>query len=501
MILSRKEGTEYLVGLDLQQGFCQVSMLHEKAARGGIYGSARSDPETLSLKDDQNGDVPMAVCRDTRGTWLFGREALTAAQVQGLPLGTDLLECCREGRQMLLGAESLDPVPVLSAFLDYVLALFSDRIPREKTGMLVCTVPVLTPEMTEALHRAFGSLSMPGAGFRCLTHTDAFYYYILMQSRERQPGDSVLCDLSREGRLTVSTLYFPDRRDSSRYEVSTGSWNLAASDPPSRKDQILFQAFRDMTMLPGVKGTFKTVFLAGDAFLGRWMQQSLRYIGQGRKVYQGNNLYSKGAALCALYTLEQEDRGSSLLIREKLPEKDIVPENNPEKISESISEKKPEKKTETAKEDKAQETVQPQQESLQGELPEQSSAEQGKEDLLSAGRAYARQFRYKKAAQCFQKVFRETGDPEAGILLMAALRMGVPEDAYSAYVQRHPELYLASKEAEKRIQEADSSYRNGSEARMIRKMRQLKREERTGELDALVSYRLTEAVQQFRSDS
>ena len=495
MILSRKEGSEYLVGMDLQKGFCQISMLHEKAAHGGIYGSARSDPETLSLQEDQSGDVPLLACKDTRGLWLFGREAMAASGAQGLPLCTDLLDCCREGRQVLLGEESLDPLPVLSGFMDYALSLFSDKIPRDKIALLVCTVPVLTPEMQEALQGAFDSLSMPGAGLRCLSHTDSFYYYILMQSRERNPGDAVLCDLSGEGRLTVSTLYFPDRRDSSRYEVRSGSWNLPSSDPPSRKDQILFQAFRDMTMLPGVKGTFKTVFLAGDAFRGRWMQQSLRYIGQGRKVYQGNNLYSKGAALCALHEMEQEDRGAAGILVREAP--------LPEKRAEALPEEAKAPEAEAPREAPVQRPL----EAERAASGEEASAEEpakdpaGMEALLSAGKAHARQFSYKQAARCFQKVFKETGDPEAGVLLMASLHLGLPEDVCFSYVQRHPELYLASKEAEKRIQEADSAYRNGSEARMIRRLRQLKREERTGELDALLAYRLTEAALQFRSDS
>lgn len=84
---------------------------------------------------------------------------------------------------------------------------------------------------------------------------------------------------------------------------------------------------------------------------------------------------------------------------------------------------------------------------------------------------------------------------------MAALRMGLPEETYFGYVQRHPELYMASKEAERRIQEADAEYRNGSEARMIRKMRQLKREEKTGELESLIGYRLADAAAQYRSGS
>ena len=503
------EGTEYLVGLDLQASFCQISAVNEKAARGGIYAGARSDPETLSTSEDEKDSfIPLKVARGRNGGWLFGRDAAAAAEAMEIPAAEGLLECCRDGTLLQLGEESLDPVPLLGAFIAYVFSLFASRIPRDRIGLLVCTTAFDTPEMKEALTTALSFLSLPEDRIRIQNHTDSFYYYILMQSRERRPGDSVLCDLTPEGRLGITTLYFPNRRDPSRYEVRQGHWNLPSSEPPTRRDQILFQAFRDMTVLPGVKGQFKTVYLAGDDFLGHWMQQSLRYMGQGRKLFQGSNLYSKGAALSALWELEKEDRpaGSPVrpapapavrLGRQDGPDKKPPADDRPVQVLKKIQPPLPrEEKPAPVPEKPAPAPEKP------SPLPEESAAEidPGREETMDQGRSFARQFCYEKAARCFQKVFKETGDPEAGVLLMAALHMGLPEETCFGYVQRHPELYMASKEAQRRIQEADAAYRNGSEARMIRKMRQLKREEKTGELDSLIAYRLADAAAQYRSN-
>jgi len=496
MNLTGKEGTEYLVGLDLQASFCQISAVNAKAAEGGIYAGARSDPETLSTSEDEKDSmIPLTAARSRNGSWLFGREAAAAREALEIPAAEGLLECCRDGVPLLLGEESLDPVPLLGGFLSYAFSLFASRIPADRIGLLVCTTAYDTPEMKEALKRALAGLSLPEERIRIQTHTDSFYYYILMQSRERRPGDSVLCDLTPEGRLSVSTLYFPNRKDASRYEVQEGHWNLPSSDPPSRKDQILFQAFRDMTVLPGVKGQFRTVYLAGDAFLGHWMQQSLRYMGQGRKLYQGSNLYSKGAALSALYELEKEDRTTGDLVRSAPVPAVHLSREDPA----ARKEKADDRPVQVLKAVKA--PVPGEEKPAPGEEKPAQAPPQTSDELMERGRAFARDFLYEKAARCFQKVFKETGDPEAGVLLMASLRMGLAEETYFGYVQRHPELYMASKEAERRIQEADALYRNGSEARMIRKMRQLKREERTSELDSLIAYRLADAAAQYRSGS
>ena len=41
-----------------------------------------------------------------------------------------------------------------------------------------------------------------------------------------------------------------------------------------------------------------SVYLIGEKFAGGWMEVSLRFLCEGRRVFQGNNLYSKGACYC-----------------------------------------------------------------------------------------------------------------------------------------------------------------------------------------------------------
>lgn len=45
--------------------------------------------------------------------------------------------------------------------------------------------------------------------------------------------------------------------------------------------------------------TVSTVYLIGEGFQGEWYQESLKLLCQGRRVFLGNNLYSKGACYAA----------------------------------------------------------------------------------------------------------------------------------------------------------------------------------------------------------
>ena len=60
---------------------------------------------------------------------------------------------------------------------------------------------------------------------------------------------------------------------------------------PEAVDEALLEIAQDACG----KGLIGSIFLIGDGFQGDWMKESLRFLCRGRRVFQGNNLFSKGA--------------------------------------------------------------------------------------------------------------------------------------------------------------------------------------------------------------
>jgi len=54
-----------------------------------------------------------------------------------------------------------------------------------------------------------------------------------------------------------------------------------------------------------------SVYLIGDDFSEEWMKESLRFLCKGRRVFQGNNLFSKGACLALLERMQESEVGKS----------------------------------------------------------------------------------------------------------------------------------------------------------------------------------------------
>lgn len=54
-----------------------------------------------------------------------------------------------------------------------------------------------------------------------------------------------------------------------------------------------------------------SVYLIGEEFSQEWMKESLRYLCRGRRVFQGNNLFSKGACYSMMERLHPSENGQN----------------------------------------------------------------------------------------------------------------------------------------------------------------------------------------------
>ena len=64
-----------------------------------------------------------------------------------------------------------------------------------------------------------------------------------------------------------------------------------------------------------------SVYLIGDGYRDGWAQESLRYLCRGRRVFQGNNLFSKGAcySICEKTGVREPNEDYIFLGEDKLP--------------------------------------------------------------------------------------------------------------------------------------------------------------------------------------
>ena len=135
---------------------------------------------------------------------------------------------------------------------------------------------------------------------------ESIFYYVIHQQKELWKQDVLVYDFSERN---LKGYHFSVNRNS-RPQVSVVDETIhpiVASD--SNKDSEFSEVIKIDTKDSVVSGAF----LIGNGFEDEWCHDSLKELCRGRRVFKGNNLYSKGACYAARERLIDSDMNQSLI--------------------------------------------------------------------------------------------------------------------------------------------------------------------------------------------
>ncbi len=272
ILMGRKN--KIAIGFDLGDRLSQISF---SRMDGG-------EPETLAVADGEEVFCfPTVIGRQFGAKpWVCGIEAADlAAEGKGVALDR-LVSLARAGNGIEIDGELFDPVALLMLFLKRSLSLPGLPIGPEQIAAVMITVDILDRRMTEVLNQAAAVLQPVPVFFQ--SRGESFYQYMLHQPRELWLGEALACEHEEE-RLRTYCMVCNRRTTPAVVFVEEKEYQMAASDEVFR--QILEETCRDKTV--------SSAYLLGRSFEKEWYGESLRYLCRGRRVFRGNNLYSKGA--------------------------------------------------------------------------------------------------------------------------------------------------------------------------------------------------------------
>lgn len=315
MLLEKKDGMRkrkkggIVVGYDMNDEYAQISYCF----------SDKEEIETLAVvAGTKQYSIPMVLCRKKEtNQWLFGKEAVKCAKEGGGFPVEKLVSLARGTEPVDVGGESFDPVALLALFIKRSLSLMNLIAPVEWLDGMMLTVDCLDGRMVEVLARIAVNLNLKTDRIFFQSHVESYYHYMLHQPEELWSHEVLLCDYDNE-RLKVYGFEVNKRAipmvamisideygemirnaagmDGTDTGVGTekakdmgrGAWNEAEK---KRLDEIFLGIAEKKC---GGKEV-SCVYLIGDGYKDGWASRSLRYLCRGRRVFQGNNLYSKGA--------------------------------------------------------------------------------------------------------------------------------------------------------------------------------------------------------------
>lgn len=294
-----------VVGFDLGNDTSQISLCRLE----------QSMPDTLSLvAGAEEYNIPTVLCRKTlaeeikngsqtvKGLWSMGREALQQASAKQGTLVEDLLLLAKNGVKAQVGEEEFEAEELLEVFLRKSLVLISSYARIEDIICVVFTLKDMNTDLMKLVKRIMKRLDTGKAVISFMSHEDCFYQYMIHQPEEMWIHDVLLYEYRTDGirsfcmnmnRNTRPVVAFIESERFPQMKMTEVS-NMKAEQKTAFFRQ-LDDAFLEIAREQCEGRTVTSVFLLGDIFSKEWCRESLRFLCKNRRVFQGNNLFSKGA--------------------------------------------------------------------------------------------------------------------------------------------------------------------------------------------------------------
>lgn len=304
--LEKMNSDKVLIGYDLGRRFSQIS-----------YLSRGSDaPETLSVvAGSESYNIPAVLCkRKSVNQWFYGKEACRYAEENEGTLVENLVDMAKDGEKVLIEGEEFDPVALLTLFIKRSLSVLSAVSGVEKIGGIMFTCGELDRRMVEVLSQAVAGMGLKTKNICFQGHVESVYYYLLHQPQELWNQQAVVCKYQEDG-MKIYRMECNKRTAPVVAFIDEELYPFRSPESIPEEESLREEAWRDMDrrflgMMEEVCGgrLISSVYLIGEGFSEDWLKDSLRYLCKNRRVFQGNNLFSKGAC----YSMKEKQEASEI---------------------------------------------------------------------------------------------------------------------------------------------------------------------------------------------
>lgn len=292
----RLPGSEkIIVGYDLGSRYAQISCY--------VTGSEEEIRTLSCVAGSQVYTIPLVLSkRQGVNQWFYGSEAIRYAKEEEGILVENLLKLAKDGEPVQIDGVALDPVALLTLFLKRSLGLLSQVTNAERIGALMITCEELDKRMLEVLTTATEGLHLKTDNICFQSHVESFYYYNLYQPEDLWRRKTILCEYAQDSiqaycmecnRHTTPVVAYMEEREFPFPVPESDAKMLEIAEKLCENQMI------------------SSVYLIGEEFSEEWMKDSLRYLCKGRRVFQGNNLFSKGACYGMMERISPGENGKN----------------------------------------------------------------------------------------------------------------------------------------------------------------------------------------------
>ncbi len=282
----------FYIGMDLCSDFTQLS----------YYNDITREPESVSqLNNKETYMMPniLFYSMDSK-RWYVGGEASEARFTEQGVVIDGIFENLETASTVKVGNDEYDYetlfLMMVKLHIDSFLYRYEDAVVKK----LVISVPEYNSRIFSILSKLYVELGVPEDCIEITSHLDSGLYYIFNQQHDLWINSVALYDYNSDGlnyyRIDISRNKKPEIVSVTHEDYSEQmSMSIYGNDTYSMDTD-----FAKIAEYENKKAYISSVFLTGIGFSDKWMKKSTAVLCQGRRVFVGQNIYTKGACYRAV---------------------------------------------------------------------------------------------------------------------------------------------------------------------------------------------------------
>ncbi len=282
----------FYIGMDLCSDFTQLS----------YYNDIKREPESVSqLNNVETYMMPNILFYSPKTEhWYVGGEASEARFNEEGIIIDGLFQNLKSTEVVTVAGKDYTYRELFLMMVKLHIDSFLYRYEAAVVKKLVITTPEYSRDLYQILSQLYKVMGVEESCIEITSHLDSGLYYIFNQDQDLWINSVALYDYNADGlnyyRIDISRSHKPEIVTVTHEDYST-QMNLARYGNDTHGMDNDFARIAEYEVK---KAYISSVFLTGIGFTNKWMKKSTNVLCQGRRVFVGQNIYTKGACYRAV---------------------------------------------------------------------------------------------------------------------------------------------------------------------------------------------------------
>lgn len=289
------ENNKVLVSIDLCRDFSQMAY---------CYTGSMTEPESVStIVGEQKYLIPTVAGRlNNAADWCIGDDAVLRNKRGEAELSGDILMAVLTEKNIEINGREYSGYEVFQGYLKGLFNLLNTNYHIAEPDYIVVTVEYPDRILVNLIRNVLENMGFHKEDIKVIGHSESLIYYTIFQKKELWVNDVLIFDFTDKQflvrRLNVIRGRIPQPVIVEEMDLSS-KYTLDMTRTEQGRNEMDGQFLLLLKELCG-KHIVSAVYLTGVGFYEKWMKDSIQYLCSKRRVFQGYNLFVKGACYAAI---------------------------------------------------------------------------------------------------------------------------------------------------------------------------------------------------------